>query len=184
MLFALKFRIFFIFSLIAGGFVAMMLNMKPVMSIGMWSLALILIVGYLLFGTVNGALFMLNTAKVKEAEKLLAQTYKPEWLFKSHKAYYYFTKGLISLHKVNKADGSEALYLKEGEEFLLMSLDLGLPRKQERAMAYLNLAAITLRRKDKAKTEEYYLGLKANETDNLRLQKSIEELEAALKKME
>ncbi len=63
MLFSLKFRIFFILSLIAGGSVSFMLNLGPLMSFGMWALALILIAGYLLFGTVNGALFLLNSAK-------------------------------------------------------------------------------------------------------------------------
>ena len=183
MLFSLRIRLFLIFSLIAGGFVAMMLNMKPVLSVGMWSISLILIAGYLLFGTVNGALFMLNRAKVKEAEKLLAQTYKPEWLFKSHKAYYHFTKGLISLHKVNNTNVDESLYLAEGEDHLLKSLDLGLPRKQERAMAYLNLAAVALRKNNKDKAEEYYNGVKENETENLRIQKSLEDLEAAIKRM-
>jgi len=183
MLFSLKFRIFFIFALIAGGFVAMMLNLSLAISIGMWILAMVLISGYLLFGTVNGSLFLLNIARVDEAEKLLAQTYKPEWLFKSHKAYYYFTKGLIALYKVNHAGANETLYLKEGEEYLLKSLDFGLPRKQERAMAYLNLASITIRRGDKQKTQEYYQGVKDNDSGNLRLQKSIEELEAAIQRM-
>ncbi len=183
MLFSLRFRIFFIFTLIAGGFVSMMLNLGPATSIGMWVIAIILIAGYLLFGTVNGALFLLNSARVDEAESLLAQTYKPEWLFKSHKSYYFFTKGLISLYKVNLDDGSEALYLKEGEEQLLKSLDFGLPRKQERAMAYLNLASIALRKGNKLKTQEYYQGVKDNESDNLRLQKSLEDLEAAIQRM-
>ena len=184
MLFSLRIRLFLIFSLIAGGFVAMMLNIKPVLSISMWLMALILISGYLLFGTVNGALYMLNRAKAEEAEKLLAQTYKPEWLFKSHKAYYYFTKGLILLHKVNKPSKNDALYLLEGEEHLLKSLDFGLPRKHERAMAYLNLAAVAIRKKDKTKAQEYYDGVKENETDNLRLQKSLEELQAAISKLD
>jgi len=183
MLFSLKFRIFFIISLIAGGSVSFMLNLGPLMSFGMWALALILIAGYLLFGTVNGALFLLNSAKVDEAEKLLNQTHKPEWLFKSHKAYYYFTKGLISLYKVNKGDSSEALYLKEGEEQLLKSVNYGLPRKQERAMAYINLAHVSLRKKNKEKAIEYLNCAKENESENLRLQKSLEEIEAALKLM-
>jgi hypothetical protein len=65
----------------------------------------------------------------------------------------------------------------------LKSLDFGLPRRQERAMAYLNLASITLRKGDKLKTQEYYQGVKENESDNLRLQKSLEELEAAIQRM-
>lgn len=183
MLNILKFRLFFVFFLIAGGFVAIMLGFSPGVSIMMWFLALVLGIGYLLFGTVNGALFMLNRGQVGEAEKILGQVYKPEWLLKSHKAYYYFTKGLLSLHKVNNKDGSEALYLKEGEEYLLKSLQIGLSRKQERAMAYLNLAAVALQHNDKAKTQEYYENLKANETGDLRLQKSVEELAAAIKRM-
>jgi len=178
-----KFRLFFIFMLIAGSFVAMMLNFSPSVSIMMWILALILILGYLFFGTVNGALFMLNRGQVDEAEKLLNQTYKPEWLMKSHKAYYFFTKGLLALHKVNTVGGSETLYLKEGEAFLLKSLTIGLSRKQEKAMAYLNLAAVALRHQDKVKVQEYYMRAKENETGDLRLQKSLEDLDAAIKRM-
>jgi hypothetical protein len=183
MLAVLKLRIVFIFVLIAGGFVSMMLNFSPSVSITMWILALILGAGYLLFGTVNGALFMLNRGQVDEAEKLLAQTYKPEWLMKSHKAYYYFTKGLLALHKVNEMGGDDKLALKVGEEHLLKSLEIGLSRKQERAMAYLNLAAVALRNKDKAKTEAYYQSAKENEGTDLRMQKSLEDLAAAIARM-
>lgn len=161
----------------------MMLNFSPSVSIMMWILALILSLGFIFFGTVNGALFMLNRGQVLEAEKLLAQTYKPEWLFKSHKAYYFFTKGLLALHKVNEMGGNDNLYLKEGEENLLKSLEIGLSRKQERAMAYLNLASVALRNRDKVKMQEYYNGAKENETGDLRLQKSLEDLELAIKKM-
>ncbi len=182
MLQIIRLRLIFIFILIAGGFVAIMLNFSPNVSIMMCILALILSLGVVFFGTVNGALFMLNRGQVQEAEKLLNQTFKPDWLFKSHKAYYYFTKGLISLHKVNEGL-DESIYLKEGEDNLLKSLQIGLSRKQERAMAFLNLASIALKNKDKSKTQEYYMGVKNNETNDLRLQKSLEDLEMAIKKM-
>jgi len=183
MLFSLKIRLFFILFLIAAGSVSLMLNLGLLMSLGLWILALILIAGYLLFGTVNGALFMLNGGKVDEAEKLLAQTYKPEWLFKSHKAYFYFTKGLIALYKASKGDSSTSLYLKEGEDHLLKSIDLGLPRKQEKAMAYINLAYVAHRKNDKEKLVEYFKAAKENESNNLRFQKSLEDLENAINEM-
>ena len=183
MLDVLKLRFFFIFALIAGGFVSMMLSLSPKVSIMMWILALILIGGYFLFGTVNGALFSLNRGKVQEAEKMLLQTIKPEWLLKSHKAYYFFTKGLLALHKVNSHSENEQLYLKEGEENLLKSLEIGLSRKQEKAMAYINLAAVALKKKNKEKLIEYCKSAKENTTKDLRLQKSIEDIEAAISRM-
>jgi hypothetical protein len=183
MLSVFKLRLFFIFFLIAGGFVAMMLGFKPGVSILMWILALVLILGYVFFGTVNGALFMLNNGKIEEAEKLLNQTFKPQWLFKSHKAYYFFTKGLLALHKVNNNEDSGTLFLREGEEYLLKALDIGLSRKQEKAMTYLNLASVALRQRDKEKAIEYYNSLKENETSDLRLKKNIEGLEDAIKNM-
>jgi hypothetical protein len=183
MLFLFKLRLFFIFFLIAGGFVAMMLNFDPGVSIMMWILSIVLILGYIFFGTSTGALMMLNLGKVEDAEKLLSQTINPKWLLKSHKAYYFFTKGLISLYKASRNDEAVEIHLKEGEDFLLNALNYGLSRKQEKAMAYLNLAHVAFRTNNKEKTVFYFENLKKNETGDLRLQKNIEELEVAISKM-
>lgn len=183
MLLVFRLRLFFIFFLIAGGFVAIMLNFEPGVSIMMWILALVLVLGYIFFGTATGALMMLNLGKIEEAEKILHQTIKPEWLFKSHKAYYLFAKGLISLHRANKNDEAVEQHLKEGEEYLLKALETGLSRKQEKAMAYLNLAHTTFRKSDKEKTQYYLDNLRANETGDIRLKKNIEDLEQALAKL-
>ena len=161
----------------------MMLNFDPGVSIMMWILSVVLILGYIFFGTSTGALIMLNLGKVDDAEKLLNQTIKPDWLLKSHKAYYFFTKGLLSLHKASRNDEAVEIYLKEGEDFLLNALNTGLSRKQEKAMAYLNLTHVAYRKNDKEKTKFYFENLKNNETGDLRLKKNIEDLETAISKM-
>ena len=178
-------RIILIIVLIASGFVSMMLNLPPLVTFVQWFAAIMLIFSYLLFGSVNGALFLLKTGQVNRAEEFLIKgTYKVGWLLKSHRADYYFTKGLIGLYKSQDNETGRELYLNDGEESLLKSLEIGLGRKQERAMAYLNLAHVAFTRKDKAKVQSYLEGLQKNKTSDLQLQKKIEEMELALSKME
>lgn len=179
-----KIRLLLIFILIASGFVSMLLSLPALVTFIQWFAAIMLIFSYLLFGSVNGALFLLKSGQINRAEEfLLKGTYKVEWMLKSHRAYYYFTKGLIGLYKSQENVSGKELFLQDGEESLLKSLQIGLPRKQERAMAYLNLAHVAFFRRDKNKVSEYLELLKINKTSDLQLQKKIEEMEAALAKM-
>ncbi len=184
MILSIKIRIFLIIALIASGLVGVLLNLHPGVSLVMWLSALILILSYLLFGSVNTALFWLKSGRIDKAEEALNKgIYKVEWLLKSHKAYYYFTKGLIGLYRSQENTPEKEFHLKEGEDNLLKSLEIGLSRKQERAMAYLNLAHAAFFRRDKAKATEYTQKLKENQTADLQLQKKTEELEAALQRL-
>lgn len=183
MLMNIRTRFIFIFSLFAIGGVGLLLSLPVTIFVLAWTLAIFLLLGFFLFGTVNAALFALKNGKVEKADKHLQSTYKVNWLMKSHRAYYHFASGLIALYKSRSAADQAIVYLDAGEEHLLQSLDLGMRRKSERAMAYLNLAHISYQKGDKEQTISYTEKTKENQTTDLHLRKGIEELEAAIENM-
>jgi len=180
-----RLRVVFIFILIALGFVCLMLGFKFMVVLSCWALAILLSLGYIFFGTVNGAMFALNSGKAEQAEQLLSQTINPKLLLNSHKAYYFFTKGLIQLYKVNQTQNEDLIrsLLNEAETDLNQSLSYGLKRKSERAMAYLNLSHIAFRKKDKPNLFLYLEKTRDNQTEDIRLEQSIQELEQAILKV-
>jgi hypothetical protein len=183
MLLNIRTRFIFIFSLFAIGAVGLLLSLPIAIFVLAWTMATFLLLGFFLFGTVNAALFALKNGKVDKADQHLKSVYKENWLMKSHRAYFHFASGLVALYKSRSANEQAQVFLDAGEDHLLKSLDLGMRRKAERAMAYLNLAHIAYSRGDKAKTQEYTDKTKENQTTDLHLKKGIEDLEAAIEKM-
>ena len=57
---------------------------------------IVLIIGYIMLGTVQSAAMMLQTGDFAGAEQRLALTYFPQWLFQTNKAYYYMLKGTLA----------------------------------------------------------------------------------------
>ena len=51
------------------------------------------------FGTVKYAFFLLKKGELVKAEQVLQQTLFPDLLLTGHKAYYFFTKGMIALQR-------------------------------------------------------------------------------------
>jgi len=186
MFFNPRLRFILIFSLFAAGVVALLLGFGPTISILSWGFAILLLLGYFLFGHINGALFALKAGKIEQAEKYLAATHKVDWLLASHRAYYFFCQGLIAIYKSQEKglDQKERFaFLEKGEQQLLQAIDLGMRRKAEKAMSYLNLAHIAYYRGEKLKAEEYAQLLAEHLTEDLHLKKGYEDLQKAIAKM-
>ena len=96
-------------------------------------IALVLLVGYLLLGTVQSAAAILQTQDFEAAEKRLNLTFNPNWLFVTNRAYYYMIKGSIALGQKK---------MEEGEKYLKMAQEIDIPTENEKAMLELQLANI------------------------------------------
>ncbi|MBP7272505.1 MAG: hypothetical protein KA974_01615 [Saprospiraceae bacterium] len=103
----------------------------PILLVG-----IVLLVGYILLGTVQSAAELLNSdMNVDAAEKRLSLTLKPEWLFYLNRSYYYMLKGTIA---TMRKDTNAA------EEMLNKALQTGFQSDDERAGAYLQLISINI----------------------------------------
>ncbi len=131
----------------------------------------LLIITHFLFGTVGLAFARLKKGKLDEAEALLNQTKKPEWLSKKHKAYYHFTKGMIGMQQKD---------LETGKKHLSLALGGTLRNDKDRALVTLNLAHIAFVQKEKSDCKTLLEKAKSYKTNDLMIKEKIKELEEAL----
>ncbi|MCP3930386.1 MAG: hypothetical protein GY705_14945 [Bacteroidetes bacterium] len=142
---------------------------------GAWYLyaaSFILLLTHYLFGTVWSALGMLKKGKLLEAELLLDEIKRPDWLARKHNAYYHFIKGMIALQKKE---------LKSGKSNILKALETGLSNKNDQALAHLNLAHIHYVSSQPQEAKDQLEKAKACNTKDLMIQQNVEKLEQALK---
>lgn len=92
-----------------------------------------LLVSYILLGTVQSAASMVQMMQMDEAEKRLALTIKPDWMYKTNQAFYYLLKGSMAMN--NKDTDAAEKYLNRAQE-------IELPTDNEKAMVGLQLANI------------------------------------------
>lgn len=119
---------FFLLSGIVSAFVFGFWWALPLLVIG-----LILLAVYILFGSVNSAAKHIQDEQFEEADKKLALTLKPDWLYVTQRAFYYIMKGSIAMHRKDMTE-AEALFDK--------ALAMDLPSDNEKGMLLLQLANI------------------------------------------
>lgn len=108
-------------------------------SIGFWwgfpflLIAIILLVGYLLLGTVQSAALILQSSDFEAAEKRLNLTFFPNLLYVTNRAYFYILKGTVASARQDT---------EEAEMWLKKAQTMKLPTDNEKAMIELQLANI------------------------------------------
>lgn len=135
------------------------------------AIVLLLLVSFVLFGNVWLAFHYLKKGDLVQSEKLLHTTLLPEYLYKGHRAYYFFIKGMIFLQRKQ---------LAEAELDLQKALDLGLRTSNDNAMAALNLAHIAFVEKRYQDAQQRVQLTKSFETKDLMIKENIEKMELAL----
>ncbi|MEO1517248.1 MAG: hypothetical protein AAFV95_19640 [Bacteroidota bacterium] len=141
---------------------------------GAWYLyaaSAILLVTHILFGSVWVAFRNLQKGKLDEAEVLLNGIRRPQWLAKSPRAYYHFTKGMIALQKKE---------LDEGAKHLEQAMETGLRTGNDSALAALNLAHICYVEKRVDESKGFLKKAKSFDSNDLMIRQNIEKLEKAL----
>jgi len=133
--------------------------------------AAILLVTHFLFGTVWAAFRKLHKGDVDEAEILLNQIKRPEWLLKRHRAYYHFIRGMIALQRKE---------LEEGKDNLEAALKIGLRTNNDRALTTLNLAHIHYLQEKHDAARAYLKEMNAFDYDDLMIKENAESLQKVL----
>ncbi len=116
---------------------------------GIWFvlLGLSMLATYIFLGTVQSAAVLMQNADFEGADKRLALTLKPEWLYATNRAYYYIIKGSSALaqKRVEEAE----VWLKKAEE-------VEVPTDNEKAMLQLQLANIAASKNHWKKAEHHF----------------------------
>ena len=94
---------------------------------------IILLLGYIFLGTIQSAAQLVQEMKFDEAEKRLGLIFKPEWLYKTNRAFYYLINGTLAMQRKDN-DAAES-WLNKAQE-------IELPSDNEQAMVQLQLANI------------------------------------------
>jgi len=130
--------------------------------------ALILLAIHFLFANVWSAFSTLKKGDALEAELMLSKIKKPQWLARSPRAYFHFTKGMIDLQ--NKNLGEAELHLQE-------ALKLGLRTPNDHALTALNIAHIHFVRKERTQAKKYLAQAKSYEANDLMIKENIRKME-------
>jgi len=128
----------------------------------------ILALTHFLFGNVWAAFATLRKGEVLEAELMLGTIKYPQWLARSPKAYFHFTKGMIDLQNKKLSDAN--LHLQK-------ALKLGLRTPNDHALASLNLAHIHFVKKDKKQAKIFLEKAKNFAPNDLMIKENIRKME-------
>jgi tetratricopeptide (TPR) repeat protein len=134
---------------------------------------IILIIGYLLLGTVqSAAMIMSQNTNFLGAEKRLNLTLTPKLLYVSNRAYYYLLKGTIA-QGLNRTD--------EAEGWLQKAQTLKLPTDNEKAAVQLQLAGIAAQKQKWNIAKAHMKNLKSLNVTEQMIKDQIRQFEEALK---
>lgn len=133
--------------------------------------AIILLVGYIFLGTVQSAAQLVQLTQFDEAEKRLAMTMKPDWLYKTNRAFYYLMKGTIALQR---KDNNAA------EKWLIKAQEVELPTDNEKAMVALQLANIHATKGNWNNAKNHFRKVKSFKVTEPQLKEQIKQFDKAI----
>jgi tetratricopeptide (TPR) repeat protein len=146
-------------------------------SIGFWwgfpflLIALILLAGYLLLGTVQSAALLLQATQFDEAEKRLGLTFFPKLLYVTNRAYFYILKGTLASAQ-QKSDEAE-IWLKKAQT-------MKLPTDNEKAMIELQLANIAATKGKWQQAQNSFRNIKTLKVTDANIKEQMKQFEKAL----
>lgn len=136
-----------------------------------WLSGLVLLVGYVLMGTVGSAAQATQQMDVDKAEKLLKLTLTPKWLYATNRAYYYMLKGTIAISRNDMDEGE--IWLKKAEE-------INLPTDNEKAVLQIQLAGIAINRGRWKQADIHYRNAKDLKISTPEIKEQLKQLEKAM----
>jgi tetratricopeptide (TPR) repeat protein len=129
-------NIYLRFALIALGFIG---GFALIFTLGFWYgfpfvlIAVILLIGYLILGTVQSASQFIQYQDFESAEKQLGLTYFPNMLYEPNQAAFYLLKGMLCMQRKEYEDG---------EKLMLKAANYKMLGDNEKASIYLQLANV------------------------------------------
>ena len=139
----------------------------PILLIGLGLLA-----SYILLGTVQSSAMLMQKMDFAACEKRLGLTYKPEWLYKTNRAYFFLIKGSIAMN-THRTD--------EAQQWFDKALKLDLPSDNEKAMVRLQLANISANKGNWKAAQNYARELKGLKVTEEQLKEQIAQFDKAIK---
>ncbi|HPQ20476.1 MAG TPA: hypothetical protein PK147_01415 [Saprospiraceae bacterium] len=131
---------------------------------------ILLLLSYILLGTVQSAGEMIQAMDFEGAEKRLNLTLNPKWLYVTNRAFYYIMKGSLAAQKKDN---------KVAEEYFNMALDLKLPSDNEKGMVLLQLANINAQRNNWAGAGKYVKDMKKLNITEPTLKSQVDQFDQA-----
>lgn len=134
-------------------------------------MGLVLLVGYLLLGTVQSAANMVQYQDLDGAEKRLALTWKPQWLYEPSQAVFYMLKGMICMQRQN---------FEEGERLLLKAASFKSLGDNEQAGIYMQLSSIHANKMRWNQAQAYFNKAKTFKVTEPMIKEQLQMIERAL----
>jgi tetratricopeptide (TPR) repeat protein len=130
-----------------------------------------LLVGYILLGTVQSAATMLQEQNFDGAKKQLGLTFFPKLLFGPNRAYFHLLRGTIGMQQ-QEYDYAEAEYA--------LAQKAGLPSDNEKAMIFLQLANLRAQKGNWTAAQTYVRQLKDLKITEPQLKEQVKEFDKAI----
>jgi tetratricopeptide (TPR) repeat protein len=163
-------RFFLIFLLTFGG-IALWITQGIWYGIFFVITGLVLVVGYLLLGTIQSTAELIQKMDFDKAQDRLNLTYFPKLLYTANRAYYYLLNGTIAMQKKD---------FDRAESQMLAADAIGLPSDNERAMVYLQLSNIAANRNNWTGAVNHFRKVKEFKVTEPSMKEQIKEYEKAL----
>ena len=135
-------------------------------------IGLILLGGYIAFGTVISAGQIAQTQDFVGAEKRLNLTLKPEWLYSTNRSMYYMMKSSFEMNKNNNS---------KAEEYLEKAGSIELNSDNEKGMIEFQMAGIAAKKGNFNKVKIHMKNLKSLNITEPSLKEQVNEFEKMLK---
>lgn len=162
---------FALIALFLGGGIALAFLYGFWYSFPLLLIGLILLVGYVLFGTVQSAAMLMQDADFDKTEKRLNLTLSPKLLYSTNRAYFYMIKGSVAMAKQN---------MEESEEYLRKAQEIDVPSDNERAMLELQLANIMASRNKWKQAQRHFRNAKKLKITEPNIKEQLNQFEKAL----
>ena len=135
---------------------------------------IVLLVGYILFGTIASSSKLLQEGKLDEAEANLKMTFKPNWMLKMNQGTYYFLLGTIYMQRRDMATS---------ETYMHQALAKGMPSDDFTAQVHLFLAQIAASKRKIPQAKHHMREIKQLNVKEQMVLDAIRQVETELKKI-
>lgn len=162
---------FALIALFLGGGIALAFLYGFWYSFPLLLIGLILLIGYILFGTIQSAAELMQSADFEKSEQRLNLTLNPKWLYSTNRAYYYMIKGSIAMARKD---------IDESEKWLRKAKEIDVPTDNEKAMLELQMANIMASRNKWKQAKLHFRNAKKLDVTEPTIKEQLNQFEKAL----
>ena len=135
-------------------------------------IGLVLLAGYFLLGTVQSSAVFVQNQDMDGAEKRMALTIKPEWLYKPNKSVFYMLKGTIAAQRQD---------FETAEMHYMQAQKVGFTTDNEKAIVLLSIANFRAQKNNWVGAENYMRQLRELKITEPMIKEQMATMEKAMK---